>query len=112
KALGQRPVRGRLPAVEQTGFGKIGNAGANAGNVRARSRLPLQPGQQRGVAGELAVKIEAAGGDDDNVGLFQLADRDLRRQRKGVGAVDGATVKGGDGDAKARVWPRTLEGIP
>jgi hypothetical protein len=78
-------VRGRLPAIEQSGFGEVGDARADTGNVCALRRLLSQSGQERAMARELAVEIEAAGGDDDDVGVPEPADRDLRQELERIG---------------------------
>src|SRR5262245_41822198 len=53
-----RPMRGCLAPVQETGLGKIGGAGASAGNKSALSRSSPQPRKECGMTRELVLQIQ------------------------------------------------------
>ena len=94
--IGDRPMRRRLPAVEQAAFGEKGDTGADAGDVGAARVPSAQPGQQVGVPGDALLDVEAGGRNDDDVGLPDIADGKLRRDLQAAEGGDGAAVERGD----------------
>ena len=78
--VGDGPVRGRLPAVEQAALGEEATPRADARHVGA-ARVPLpQPGQQRRVPRDPSSTSRPDAGEDDDVGLLDVVDRAVRRQ--------------------------------
>ena len=81
---------GRLPAVEQSAFGKERDTRADARNVGAAGMPLAQPGQQGGVACDPLLHVPAGSRENDDVGLLDVADRALRRQAQRAEARHGA----------------------
>ena len=64
------------------------------------------------MARELVVEIQARGGDDDNVSVFDIADGNLRHEPHRIRTGDGLAIKGSDGDAEARLGWFTFQCVP
>src|SRR3954451_13572778 len=70
KVLGQRPMRRRLPAVEQSGFGEQRNARADTCDICALGMHLAQPGQQVRPLRDLILHIPARRRQDDDVAVL------------------------------------------
>ena len=80
KVLGQRPMRRRLPAVEQSGFGEERDASADACNIRASGMHLAQPGQKVRVLCDLILHIPAGRGQNDDVAALDVVDCKFRNE--------------------------------
>ena len=110
--LGDGPMGGRAPPVEETGFGEYRDAGADAGNQRPLGMEPLQPRDGGGILGKENVDVHPGGRHEDEIGLLHRVERLVGEDLHACPAGDGRSIDRRRRDPEIRLRRATHAHVP